>query len=48
MKIWHQSFTVLSDLGPYSDALKAHFKRVARPDTEIVMHGMSPGTFTTN
>ena len=48
MKIWHQSFTVLSDLGPYSDALKAHFKRVARPDTEIVMHGMSPGTFPTN
>ncbi len=48
MKIWHQSFTVLSDLGAYDDALRAHFKRVARPDTEIVMHGMRPGTYQTN
>lgn len=45
IRIWHQSFTVLSDLGPYDDALKAHFKRVARPDTEIVLHGMQPGTY---
>ena len=44
MKIWHQSFTVLSDLGPYQDALKKHFARVARPDTQIDMHGMAPGT----
>ena len=48
MKIWHQSFTVLGDLGPYSDALKAHFARVARPDTQIDMHGMSPGTYSSN
>ena len=48
MKIWHQSFTVLSDLGPYSDALKAHFARVARPDTQIDMHGMAPGTYSSN
>ncbi len=48
MKIWHQSFTVLSDLGAYDDALKAHFKRVARPDTQIVMHGMRPGTYRSN
>lgn len=48
MKIWHQSFTVLSDLGAYSDALKQHFARVARPDTEIVMHGMHPGTYRSN
>jgi Asp/Glu/hydantoin racemase len=48
MRIWHQSFTVLSDLGAYDDALKAHFKRVARPDTEIVMHGMRPGTYRSN
>ncbi|RYY55075.1 MAG: racemase, partial [Comamonadaceae bacterium] len=32
LRIWHQSFTVLSDLGAYDDALKAHFRRVARPD----------------
>lgn len=47
-KIWHQSFTVLSDLGAYDDALKAHFKRVARADTEVVMHGMRPGTYRSN
>lgn len=45
VRIWHQSFTVLSDLGAYDAALKAHFKRVARADTEIVMHGMRPGTY---
>lgn len=48
LRIWHQSFTVLSDLGAYDDALKAHFKKVARPDTEIVMHGMRAGTYRTN
>lgn len=48
IRIWHQSFTVLSDLGAYDDALRAHFKRVARPGTEIVMHGMRPGTYRTN
>ena len=45
MRIWHQSFTVLQNLGAYDDALRAHFKRVARPDTEIVMHGMHPDTY---
>jgi allantoin racemase len=47
-RIWHQSFTVLSDLGAYDDALKEHFKRVSRPDTEIVLHGMKPGTYRSN
>lgn len=45
MRIWHQSFTVLQDLGAYDQALRAHFKRVARPGTEIVLHGMHPGTY---
>lgn len=48
IRIWHQSFTVLSDLGAYGAALDAHFRRVARPDTEIVMHGMKPGTYRSN
>ncbi|MGY2491757.1 aspartate/glutamate racemase family protein [Cupriavidus sp. CP313] len=48
IRIWHQSFTVLSDLGAYSDALCAHFRAVSRPDTEIVMHGMHPGTYRSN
>jgi allantoin racemase len=48
MRIWHQSFTVLQDLGAYDQGLRAHFKRVARPGTEIVLHGMHPGTYRTN
>lgn len=48
IRIWHQSFTVLQDLGAYDAALKAHFRRVARNDTEIVMHGMQPGTYRSN
>lgn len=48
MKIWHQSFTVLQDLGAYDAALRSHFARVARPDSEIVMHGMHPGTYRAN
>lgn len=48
MKIWHQSFTVLEDLGPYHEALKRHFARVARPDTQIDLHGMHPGTYRSN
>jgi allantoin racemase len=48
MRIWHQSFTVLQDLGAYDAALRSHFRRVARPDTEIAMHGLHPGTYRTN
>ena len=48
IRIWHQSFTVLSDLGAYNDALVQHFKRVSRSDTQIVMHGMRAGTYRSN
>ncbi|PAU89322.1 racemase [Pseudomonas sp. WN033] len=48
IRIWHQSFTVLSDLGAYDAALRAHFRKVARPDTVIDMHGMQPGTYRSN
>lgn len=47
IRIWHQSFTVLSDLPPYEAALRAHFRRVARADTELVLHGMRAGTYET-
>ena len=47
MRIWHQSFTVLADLPAYEAALAAHFRKLARPDTEIVMHGMKPRTYAT-
>ncbi len=42
IRIWHQSFTVLSDLAAYDDALRAHFKRVARPDTKLYNTASSP------
>lgn len=45
MRIWHQSFTVLEDLPAYADALRTHMKKIARPDTEIVMHGQRRGTY---
>lgn len=48
IRIWHQSFTVLEDLGAYRAALDAHLRRVARPGTEIVLHGMHPGTYRSN
>lgn len=48
IRIWHQSFTVLSDLAAYDEALRTHFRRVSRPDTVIDMHGMRAGTYRTN
>jgi len=47
-RIWHHSFTVLEKLPPYADAMAAHFKKVARPETEVVMHGMHVDTYQTN
>lgn len=48
IRIWHQSFTVLGKLPAYADALAAHFRKVARPDTEVVLHGMHDQTYRTN
>ena len=48
MRIWHQSFTVLDQLPAYAARLREHFKKVARPDTEVVLHGMHPQTYRTN
>lgn len=45
IRIWHHSFTVLSDLPQYNAALAEHFRRVARADTSITLHGMRPGTY---
>ena len=47
LRIWHQSFTVLSKLAPYRAALEAHIAHVCRPDTEVVLHGMHPDTYET-
>lgn len=48
MRIWHQSFTVLEDLPPYAEAMKAHAKKVLRPDTEVSWHGQVKGTYPGN
>lgn len=48
IRIWHQSFTVLEQLPAYAERLKEHFKKIARSDTEVVMHGMHPNTYRTN
>ena len=45
MRIWHQSFTVLEDLPAYADTLRKHIAKIARPDTEVVMHGQRKGTY---
>ena len=45
MRIWHQSFATLSRLPAYDSALREHIRKVARPDTEVVMHGMHKGTY---
>ena len=48
IRIWHQSFTVLGNLPAYADALDAHFRKVARPGTAVVLHGMHDQTYQTN
>jgi Asp/Glu/hydantoin racemase len=48
IRIWHQSFTVLEKLPAYAEGLAQHFRRVARGDTEVILHGMQPDTYRTN
>lgn len=48
MRIWHQSLTVLDDLPAYDERMRAHIRRVVRPDTEVALHGMLPGTYPGN
>ena len=48
MRIWHQSFTVLQDLPAYVDVLKERIGAVVRRDTEVVLHGQIPGTYTSD
>ncbi len=48
MKIWHQSLTSIETVIPYRDAVINHIDRIARPDVEVVLHGMSKDTYPTN
>jgi allantoin racemase len=45
MRIWHQSTTVLKDVPHYIAELRKRVAQVARPDTEVVLHGFLPETF---
>ena len=40
MRIWYQSFTVIDKLRDYRETLQNHLCAVARPDVEVVVHGM--------
>lgn len=48
MKIWHQSLTSIESVVPYRDAVIKHIDSVARPDVEVVLHGMTKDTYPTN
>lgn len=48
MRIWHQSMTVLEDLPDYAARLSAHIRTVVRADTQVVLHGLLPGTYLAN
>ena len=48
MRIWHQSLTVLDDVPDYAARIAQHIRRVLRPDTEVVLHGLAPGTYPAN
>ncbi|RHW39365.1 hydantoin racemase [Lysinibacillus yapensis] len=47
MKIWHQSLTSIENVPAYRDAVIAHIQKIARPDVEVVLHGMSNETYPT-
>ena len=48
VRLWHQSFTVLQDLGPYAEALAQRARQVTRADTQVDLHGMREGTYPTD
>ncbi|NHC41795.1 hydantoin racemase [Bacillus sp. MM2020_1] len=48
MKIWHQSLTTIDRVPQYRDAIVNHLRKIARPDVEIVLHGMSEETYPTH
>lgn len=45
MRIWHQSMTVLDDYGFYADTIARHARASVAPDTDVVLHGLRPGTY---
>jgi allantoin racemase len=45
MKIWHQSYTDLTNLPGYRAMLAEHAARVGAKDTVVDLHGLRPGTY---
>lgn len=45
MRIWHQSVTELAALPQYTESLARRFAALANPGTEVVLHGVPPGTY---
>lgn len=45
MKIWHQSLTSIEEIPEYRDAVTNHLLKIARPDVDIVLHGMTKETY---
>lgn len=45
MKIWHQSLTSIEEVPIYRDAVIKHLVKIARPDVDIVLHGMTSETY---
>lgn len=48
MKIWHQSLTSIEDIPEYRDAVIQHILKIARPDVDVVLHGMTNDTYPEN
>lgn len=44
-KLWHQSLVDFTQAPEYKRALQDHAARVARPGTEVDVHGVLPGTY---
>lgn len=45
IRIWHQSITDISVLPGYANGLRTIAGRIARPGTEISIHGVTPGSY---
>lgn len=45
VRIWHQSITDLDVLPAYKRNLQSIAAALARPETSVVIHGVSPGTY---
>lgn len=48
MRIWHQSFADLDHTPIYRETLVRHGKAIMEPGTEVVVHGLKPGTYGEN